>query len=76
MKKTRLDRVFLCISFGFLGLLLILLCAMGLAAKMTGGDGAVNKLLEISMYATFGVSAAFFILSFILDLKRRKDGRK
>ena len=76
MKKTRLDRVFLFISFGFLGLLLVLLCAMGLTDKMTGGDGAVNTVLQVLMYVSFGISAAFFILSFILDLKRRKDGRK
>ena len=74
MKK--LDKVFLYISFGFLGLMLILLCAMGIVAREMGGVGIVNDVLKGVMYGTFGVSVVFFILSFIFDVKRRKDGRK
>ena len=74
MKK--LDKVFLYISFGFLGMMLILLCAMGVVARQTEGVGAVNTVLQVLMYVSFGRSAAFFILSFIFDIKRRRDGRK
>ena len=74
MKK--LDKVFLYISFGFLGMMLILLCAMGVVARQTEGVGAVNTVLQVLMYVSFGISAAFFILSFIFDIKRRRDGRK
>ena len=76
MKNTRLDRVFLFISFGFLGLMLILLCLMGIVAKETGGVGAANEVLKVLMYSAFGISAVFFVLSFIFDIKRRRDGRK
>ena len=68
--------MFLYISFGFLGLMLVLLCLVGVVSKETGGVGLVNEVLKALMYSAFGVSVAFFVLSFIFDIKRRRDGRK
>ncbi len=76
MKNLPKYKLFAYISFIFLGLMLLLLCAMGISAHLTGGVGAINEALKISMYASFGVSAVFFVISYILDIKRRNDGRK
>lgn len=76
MKKLRKDNLFAYLSFGFLGLMLILLCVMGVVAMLTGGVGVANEVLKISMYVSFGISVAFFIVSFIFDRKRHRDDRK
>lgn len=73
--KTKMG-IFTYISFALLGLMLVLLCAMGIAAQMTGGVGVINAVLKISMYVVFGLSAVSFIIGYILDVKRRRDGRK
>ena len=74
--KTGKHRIFAYISFGFLGLMLLLLCGMGISVHFTGGVGVINEVLKIAMYVAFGISAAFFILSYIFDVKRRNDERK
>ena len=56
--------------------MLVLLCLVGVVSKETGGVGLVNEVLKALMYSAFGVSVAFFVLSFIFDIKRRRDGRK
>lgn len=68
--------VFTYISFVLLGLMLVLLCVMGIVAQLTGGVGAINAVLKISMYVVFGLSAVSFLIGYILDMKRRRDGRK
>lgn len=69
-------KLFAYISFGFLGLMLLLLCAMGVSSYFTGGVGVINEILKISMYVAFGISAVFFFISYIFDVKRRNDDRK
>ncbi len=64
------------IALGSVGLTLVLLCAMGVTAKLTGGVGAINAVLKISMYVVFGLSFVAFVVAYILDAKRRRDGRK
>ena len=76
MKKTPKYKIFAYISFGFLGLMMLLLCAMGVSANLTGGVGMINDLLKIAMYVAFGISAVFFFISYVLDLKRRSNDRK
>ena len=74
--KLPKHKLFAYISFGFLGLMLLILCGMGISTYFTGGVGTVNEVLKISMYVAFGISAAFFALSYIFDMKRRNDERK
>ncbi len=69
-------KLFAYISFGFLGLMLLLLCAMGISSYFTGGIGVINEVLKISMYVAFGISAVFFVISYVFDVKRRNDDRK
>ena len=69
-------KLFAYISFGFLGLMLLLLCAMGVSSYFTGGVGVINEILKISMYVAFGISAVFFFISYIFDVQRRNDDRK
>lgn len=64
------------IALGLVGLTLVLLCAMGVTAKLTGGVGAINAVLKISMYVAFALSFVAFVVAYILDAKRRRDGRK
>ncbi|MBR3680431.1 MAG: hypothetical protein IKL79_00325 [Clostridia bacterium] len=76
MKKLPKYKIFAYISFLFLGLMLLLLCAMGISSYFTGGVGVINEVLKISMYVAFAISSVFFIISYVFDLKRRNDGRK
>ncbi len=76
MKKLPKYKIFAYISFIFLGLMLLLLCAMGISSYFTGGVGVINEVIKIAMYVAFGVSAVFFFISYVFDIKRRKDGRR
>lgn len=78
MKKNGKTKtgIFTYISFILLGVMLALLCAMGIVAQLTGGVGAINAVLKISMYVVFGLSAVSFLIGYILDMKGRRDGRK
>lgn len=64
------------IALGLVGLTLVLLCAMGVTAKLTGGVGVINAVLKISMYVSFVLSFVAFVVAYIFDVKRRRDGRK
>lgn len=73
MKK---NKIFTMIALGLVGLTLVLLCTMGIVAKLVGPDSTAGAVLKIVMYATFGLSAVAFIVTYVLDVKRRRDGRK
>ena len=64
------------IALGLVGLTLALLCVMGVVSALTGGEGVVNVVLKVVMYVCFGLSVVAFIVTYILDAKRRRDDRK
>ena len=55
-----------------LALTLVLLCAMLVTASATGGVGAINAVLKLSMYFTFALSAVFFVISYLLERRAGK----
>jgi len=64
------------VALGLVGLTLLLLCAMGVVASITGGIGVINQILKIAMYAVFILSVVAFIVAYILDARRRRNGRR
>lgn len=76
MSKLPKYKLFAYISFGFLGLMLLFLGAIGIVGYSTGGETEAVLALKIGMYVSFGLSAAAFVISYIFDIKRRNDDRK
>lgn len=69
MKK---GRIFTYLSMALLAATLVLLCAMSVAARVTGGVGVINAVLKVSMYSVFGLSAVFFVISYIVEKGSKK----
>ena len=69
MKK---GRILTYISMALLAATLILLCAMSVTARVTGGVGAINSVLKVSMYSTFGLSTVFFVISYVVEKGNKK----
>jgi hypothetical protein len=69
MKK---GRIFTYLSMALLAATLVLLCAMSVTARVTGGVGVINAILKVSMYSVFGLSAVFFVISYIVEKGSKK----